>query len=701
MSNQTFVKKDRISFAQNLNEKLVIAPSNLTTNALFLGPNSAISYDGNSNIQTINTLAGVTLSNQYIYADGTYLSNLPNGIQQSNIDSTIRGLATFGYVSSTQLQSTVQGLGNIYISSAGGGVNQSQLVSTVIGLGNIYISTAGGGISQTELTSTSIGLGNLGYVSSLRSISSLNISTGNLFSGVISSLEVNTSSVRANILTGPNSATLTTNLYPQNPNSVVVGYGSNTGQGGYYAQGNFRSTFTQVIHPSLDSNAFSNIVRIQGNTLAQNINVSSIFASTISTNIVVAQFLRGSGTFGNLVYTTTLLPDTNNVSGLGNGPINSYSQIVGSNIRCFNIENQFGNSINSTVRVLGTLSTQNQVASSIRTNILFATSNVSTQTFIGSNTFVNTIQPYNTSRILASFIHPISDFPTTAYEIGSAANRWMRSFQASTVTSVIVPLNTGTTPTGIVDINSTVRVLGTLSTMNINTSSITGDGSRLFNLNAVSSLSLESTITGLGTFGYVSSPSLFSSIQSYNFVSTSSLQSTVAGLGTVGYVSTASLFSSIQSYNFVSTSSLQSTVAGLGTVGYISAPSLFSSIQSYNFVSTSSLQSTVAGLGTVGYISAASLFSSIQSYNFVSTSSLQSTVAGLGTVGYVSTPSLFSSIQSYNFVSTSSLQSTVAGLGTVGYVSTPSLFSSIQSYNFVSTSSLRSTVIGLGTVGLY
>ena len=36
MSNQTFVKKDRISFAQNLNEKLVIAPSNLTTNALFL-----------------------------------------------------------------------------------------------------------------------------------------------------------------------------------------------------------------------------------------------------------------------------------------------------------------------------------------------------------------------------------------------------------------------------------------------------------------------------------------------------------------------------------------------------------------------------------------------------------------------------------------------------------------------------------------
>jgi len=163
MSNQTFIKKDRISFAQNLNEKLVIAPSNLTTNALFLGPNSAITYDGNSNITNIQYLQGVTLSNQYIYADGTYLSNLPNGIQQSNIDSTIRGLATFGYVSSTQLQSTVQGLGNIYISS-------------------------------------------VGYLSSFNSISSLNISTGFLYgdridSKIISTTYINTNELTTKILT--------------------------------------------------------------------------------------------------------------------------------------------------------------------------------------------------------------------------------------------------------------------------------------------------------------------------------------------------------------------------------------------------------------------------------------------------------------------------------------------------------------------
>ena len=76
MSNQTFIKKDRISFAQNLNEKYVIAPN---SNAVFVGPNSAITYDFNSNITSINTLQGITLSNKFIYADGRFISNLPPG----------------------------------------------------------------------------------------------------------------------------------------------------------------------------------------------------------------------------------------------------------------------------------------------------------------------------------------------------------------------------------------------------------------------------------------------------------------------------------------------------------------------------------------------------------------------------------------------------------------------------------------------
>ena len=205
MSNQTFVKKDRISFAQNLNEKSVIAPF---SNAVFIGPNSAITYDGASNITSINTLQGVTLSNQYIYADGTHLSNIPtSGIIQNSITSSIEGLGTIGYVSSSQLissmnavygvyisaavtLSSIQGFANYYFSTStllfsaqallvlfnssftstttglgtAGYISSSQLTSTVRGLGNIYISSAGAG--QTSITSTIIGLGTFGYVSS-------------------------------------------------------------------------------------------------------------------------------------------------------------------------------------------------------------------------------------------------------------------------------------------------------------------------------------------------------------------------------------------------------------------------------------------------------------------------------------------------------------------------------------------------------
>ena len=92
MSNQTFVKKDRISFAVNLNEVLTIAPTN----------NNTTIYFGSSNL---DSNVGVVLSNQYIYADGTYLSNLPTAITQTNVNSTLTGLATLGYISTSQLTS--------------------------------------------------------------------------------------------------------------------------------------------------------------------------------------------------------------------------------------------------------------------------------------------------------------------------------------------------------------------------------------------------------------------------------------------------------------------------------------------------------------------------------------------------------------------------------------------------------------------
>lgn len=153
----------------------------------------------------------------------------------------------------------------------------------------------------------------------------------------------------------------------------------------------------------------------------------------------------------------------------------------------------------------------------------------------------------------------------------------------------------------------------------------------------VNPANLASTVQGLGTAQYVSTPSLVSTVVGLGtstYVSSASLVSTVRGLGTVNYVSTASLVSTAQalgSLTYVSSASLVSSIIGLGTTSY---------------VSTLSLISTVQNLGSVRYVSAASLASTtfwLQTAAF-STMSTMSTLAGLGTASYVSTASLTSSL---------------------------------------------------------
>jgi len=165
---------------------------------------------------------------------------------------------------------------------------------------------------------------------------------------------------------------------------------------------------------------------------------------------------------------------------------------------------------------------------------------------------------------------------------------------------------------------------------------------------------LPSTVTGLGSSGYLSTASL-----GPYFISTT------AGLGSAGYLSTASLIGA-----------LTSTSIGLGTLGYLSS----------GFVAEA-LTSTTIGLGTLGYLSSAvfdaPLGSTIQglgTYGYISTSQLTSSLIGLGTLQYISSSQLLSSLASLSqqgFLSTSQLTSTVAGLGSSRYVSSSQLISSI------------------------
>jgi len=210
----------------------------------------------------------------------------------------------------------------------------------------------------------------------------------------------------------------------------------------------------------------------------------------------------------------------------------------------------------------------------------------------------------------------------------------------------------------------------------------------------VSKYQLISTAVGLGTLGYVSTPTLStmiaSSIQS-GYISPSTMSTIIYNIGgstfqTVNSTMTSLVTNLSTNYNIVNLSTINiitnntinSTFVGLGSGGYISTISFFSTIihlGDAGYVSSASLASTVKGLGTSGY---------------VSTQSLVSSIIGLGTVSYISTPSLVSSVQGlYNAInvgfSTVVNASTIAGLGTLGYISTGNLVSTTYAMSIMKT----------------
>ena len=232
----------------------------------------------------------------------------------------------------------------------------------------------------------------------------------------------------------------------------------------------------------------------------------------------------------------------------------------------------------------------------------------------------------------------------------------------------------------------------------------------------ISIIQLASSITGLGSAGYVS---------------TTSLYSTVAGLGTAGYVSSATLTKTVEALGttgYVSTTSLYSTVAGLGTAGYVSTAQ-FNSFSNFiynpvSYISSGNLFSTsISLLGFIdGFVnsqgSAISSFTVTGTTNFYSTLSIGtfvyingnistlSTSVGDAIVNLGTTPGYLSSLQS-QFLSTGRI-----GLSSIDFIDTATgikqlvaITNGIFQVNGasitgdVSKGDLTSTVMGLGTVG--
>jgi hypothetical protein len=132
-------------------------------------------------VELVSTVAGIN-------------TNVTDSINTGELNSTLAGLGTLNYISSSQLYSSLQGIGTIYISSFGstleglgtlGYISTSQLLSSIGGLGTA------GYISSTQLFSSLAGLATGGYISSTQLFSSLEglgqlgfLSTGNLNSTV-------------------------------------------------------------------------------------------------------------------------------------------------------------------------------------------------------------------------------------------------------------------------------------------------------------------------------------------------------------------------------------------------------------------------------------------------------------------------------------------------------------------------------------
>ena len=215
-------------------------------------------------------------------------------------------------------------------------------------------------------------------------------------------------------------------------------------------------------------------------------------------------------------------------------------------------------------------------------------------------------------------------------------------------------------------------------------STVTGLGSAGY----ISTTQLTSTTQGLSLLGYISSTQLTSTTQGLSllgYVSSTQLTSTTQGLSLLGYISSSQLTTMVTSttqglsqLGYISSSQLISTLNGLSLLGYISSTQLTSTAQGLTtyintFIDPTELASTITGLGTQGLISTSGLLSTAQGLSqyilsFIDPIELASTVTGLGTSQYISTLGLAVNITS-----------TTQGLGLIGYLSTPSLVSTVSS----------------------
>lgn len=255
--------------------------------------------------------------------------------------------------------------------------------------------------------------------------------------------------------------------------------------------------------------------------------------------------------------------------------------------------------LNSNVSSLSSLVSSLQIGLS---SLSTAIGNAFFNTGIYTNNLTSTVEGLGSSQYISS-----TQLLSTVQGLGSAYY-----VSSSQLTSTVAWL---TDPSRYVStgalVSTTAGFLGNLNLL----STVAGLGTAGYISTATLQTSLVSTVNYISTFAY---STFFSTLQS-SFITPQQLTSTVSSLGTLGYLSTANLVSTVSWFydpsRYVSTGALVSTTAGIstnlqttfyidnaGNVTFYGGTAVFSTVQDVIFLSTFMFSSiTYKGpRGTVG-----------------------------------------------------------------------------------------------------
>ena len=659
----------------------------ISTQQLFV---SSLRGDGSQ----LQNLAGVSTAAVFTSNTSNYFS--------SAIISTVAGLGSAGFISSSQLLSSLANFksgtstfSTITVAQAG---DFSSVITGLFSGSSLTVSSINGTTVGGPLFSTVIGLGSAGYISSSQLLSSLaNFQSGtSTFSTITVAQSGNFSSVITGLFSGSsltvssiNGATVGGPLF-----STVIGLGS----AGYVSTANLVGL---VSTPNL-----LNLVSTQNLLgLVSTPNLLNLVSTNNLLNLVSTQNLQ------NLVSTPhlySMLQST--VAGLGSINYISSAQLLSTT-------SGFETYISSQIGLAG----NNYYGAVLYLNYSITTSPYktldTTTTGASATTLTNTvaagtsqaISQFQTDDTMTPFIpNGIWNLAVFADSTNPNTYLYMSLYARSGGVETLVA-TTITTPTDLygpvaaiteypisLAVPYTQTPPGTTVVLKIFASNADSSSATIrtyYEGNTYSFLrttfgtiipadSLTSTVAGLGNASYLSSTQLISTVAglgSATYISSSQLLSTIAGLGSAGYVSTANLV------GHVSTANLIGLVSTQNLLGLVSTPNLL------NLVSTNNLLGLVSTPNLVNLVSTNNLLNLVSTpnlVNLVSTNNLLNLVSTQNLLGLVSTPNLV------NLVSTNNLLNLVSTQNLLNLVSTPNLV------NLVSTNNLLNLVSTQNLLGL-